>query len=311
MTHISSSPGWRGRSLLFSPSATPGFQTHASVPIPQVIDSRDVQVYFSGRDHSNVSVVKSFIIRLERGYFRVIRESKRVLLGPGSLGAFDDAGSMGSCIVQNGEDLWLYYVGWNLGHSVPFRNSIGLASWDSSAGVFRRLFEGPIVDRTKSEPFFCASAFVRSEAPNRWSMWYTSATRWDLVDGEPKHAYHIKYAYSRNGIDWIRKGCVAIDFNDDSEYAITRPWVIRNGDLWQMWYSYRGKANKVGYAESADGLNWTRKDSSSLTLASSERGWDSQMVEYAAVFELGGRSWMLYNGNGYGATGIGIAELSA
>jgi hypothetical protein len=35
------------------------------------------------------------------------------------------------------------------------------------------------------------------------------------------------------------------------------------------------------------------------------------MIEYACVFEDGGGSMMLYNGNGFGATGIGIAVLDS
>jgi hypothetical protein len=34
------------------------------------------------------------------------------------------------------------------------------------------------------------------------------------------------------------------------------------------------------------------------------------MIAYPAVFDLGGRRYMLYNGNGFGATGFGLAELS-
>jgi hypothetical protein len=33
------------------------------------------------------------------------------------------------------------------------------------------------------------------------------------------------------------------------------------------------------------------------------------MICYPAVFELNGNTYMLYNGNGYGKTGFGIAIL--
>ena len=38
-------------------------------------------------------------------------------------------------------------------------------------------------------------------------------------------------------------------------------------------------------------------------------GWDSEMVAYPAVFELDGRTYMLYAGNGNGKTGFGLAVL--
>ena len=75
-----------------------------------------------------------------------------------------------------------------------------------------------------------------------------------------------------------------------------------------MWYSYRGDAYRMGYAESEDGLEWERKDAEA-GIDVSEEGWDSEMIEYPCVFEHRGSWYMLYNGNGYGSSGIGLAEL--
>ncbi|MFM8395102.1 MAG: hypothetical protein ACKOB4_14370, partial [Acidobacteriota bacterium] len=41
----------------------------------------------------------------------------------------------------------------------------------------------------------------------------------------------------------------------------------------------------------------------------SAAGWDDEMIEYPFVFEHRGRLFMLYNGNGYGRTGFGLALL--
>ena len=42
----------------------------------------------------------------------------------------------------------------------------------------------------------------------------------------------------------------------------------------------------------------------------SEEGWDSQMICYAYVYEHKGQKYMVYNGNGFGATGLGYAVLT-
>ncbi len=39
--------------------------------------------------------------------------------------------------------------------------------------------------------------------------------------------------------------------------------------------------------------------------------WDSTERTYPCVFDYGNRRYMLYNGNGYGKTGFGIAVLEA
>ena len=37
------------------------------------------------------------------------------------------------------------------------------------------------------------------------------------------------------------------------------------------------------------------------------RGGDSEMIEYPFVFDHDGQRFMLYNGNGYGRSGFGVA----
>jgi len=113
-------------------------------------------------------------------------------------------------------------------------------------------------------------------------------------------------AESRDGVRWERANRVCIDYGSPGEYAIARPWVIRDADRYRMWYSYRDEAYRIGYAESHDGLTWERLDDRA-GIDVSVTGWDSDMIEYPAVIRAAGREWMFYNGNGYGRTGIGCA----
>jgi hypothetical protein len=87
--------------------------------------------------------------------------------------------------------------------------------------------------------------------------------------------------------------------------------------MYQMWYCYRGSldyrtdprtAYRIGYAESEDGVRWERKDDE-VGIDRSDSGWDSVMLAYPYVYEHRGRKYMLYNGNGFGETGIGYAVL--
>jgi hypothetical protein len=139
-------------------------------------------------------------------------------------------------------------------------------------------------------------------------MWYVSGTGW--TEGvRPQHHYHIKYAESGDGIHWTRDGRVAIDYAGPEEYAIARPCVLKQGSLYRMWFSARGQAYRLGYAESYDGISWARKDADG-GLVPSDGDWDSEMIAYPLVFEHSGRLHMLYNGNGYGRSGVGYAVQS-
>ena len=87
-----------------------------------------------------------------------------------------------------------------------------------------------------------------------------------------------------------------------------------------MWYSYRSfldyitsssSSYRIGYAESHDGIIWERKDDSSLSLDVDDNinHWDGFMVGYTHVIDVKDKCLMFYNGNGFGASGFGYAEL--
>jgi len=297
---------WRKLGLIFCPSGEMEWmRTHADVPIAENIGGNLFKIYFSSRDRSNRSSTGYVVIDIERPN-RIIEISSKPVIAPGELGAFDDSGAMATWLTKYHDKKFLYYIGWNLGITVPFRNSIGLAV-SAENDTFRRNSSGPIVDRTMREPHFCASCCVLP-TESVWRMWYLSCTGWRKHNGKPEHRYHIKYAESSDGINWKRDGIIAIDYANDEEYAISRPSVMHDKDCWKMWYSFRGQSYRIGYAESKDGKFWKRLDHQ-VGISVSLKGWDSEMIEYPYVFDHQGQRYMLYNGNGYGQTGFGLAVL--
>jgi hypothetical protein len=297
---------WKKIGLIFSPSGeTPWMKSHAAVPIAESLGDDLFKIYFSSRDEFNRSFTGYIVIDIVRP-INIIELSTKPVLAPGGLGEFDDSGAMATWLTSYQKKKFLYYIGWNLGVTVPFRNSIGLSISSESDG-FARYSNGPIVDRSVHEPNFCASCCV-FPGDDFWRMWYLSCTGWRMREGKPEHYYHIKYAESSDGINWQRNGVVAIDYANDHEYAISRPSVIHDNGCWRMWYSFRGLTYRIGYAESEDGRQWKRLDNQ-VGIDISTTGWDSEMIEYPFVFDHKGQRYMLYNGNGYGKTGFGLAVL--
>lgn len=297
---------WRKMGLIFCPSGQGDWMhSHAAVPIAEHLEGDLYRVYFSSRDSQNRSHTGSLVVDVQCPE-SIVDLSTSPILSPGRLGAFDDSGAMATWLAKTDQSRFLYYVGWNVGTTVPFRNSIGLAT-GNSRGHFRRYAEGPVVDRSTKEPHFCASCCVIPDQC-RWRMWYLSCTGWSSRNGKAQPRYHIKYAESQDGIHWKREGIVAIDHAGAGEYAISRPSVLRDADGWKMWYSFRGLTYRIGYAESEDGVRWNRRDGL-VGIDVSSSGWDSEMIEYPFVFDHNGARYMLYNGNGYGRTGFGLAVL--
>ena len=161
----------------------------------------------------------------------------------------------------------------------------------------------PFWTRSESIPYLTASPWVLVE-DGRWRMWYVSGSDWRATtNGVDVHVS----TPSRRRRALEADGRVCIDYRDEHETAIARPCVVRDGDAYRMWFCSRGDAYRLGYAESLDGLTWTRHDDE--IEISRGNGWDSEMQAYPFVFDHDGNRHMLYNGNGYGATGIGHAVL--
>lgn len=295
---------WRKLGRVFCPdNETEWMRSHASNPTPEPLGNGVFRIYFSTRNASNRSSIGWLDFDIRRPT-EVARLCDAPVVSPGATGAFDDSGASMGCIVRIGEKRHLYYVGWNLGVTAPWRNSIGLAISEGRDAPFARYSTGPILDRSTIDPYSLSYPFVMPEG-SIWRMWYGSNIEWGARADGMRHV--IKYAESTDGLIWRCTGEIAIALAQ-GEIAVARPWVVNTAGRSRMWYCYRGTTYRIGYAESRDGRSWERRDALA-GLGVSESGWDDQSVAYPSVFEHDGALYMLYNGNGYGRTGFGIAVL--
>lgn len=295
---------WTKLGKIYSPSGDQAWmRSYAMVPTALHLDGDTYRVFFSGRDDSNRSHIGSFDVDLKRPT-QVFNISSEPVLAPGELGCFDDSGVTPSWAVRDGEKIFLYYIGWNPRSSVRMGLIMGLAMSKDGGKTFRRYSRAPLFERTDAEPFSILTGPSIYQDQGFWKMWYVSGIGWENPD-LPK--YNIKFAYSQDGIHWRREGQVCIELKE-KEHALARPCVVKEDGIYKMWYSYKGDNYRMGYAESIDGLKWTRKDHEA-GIEASPSGWDSQMIEYAYVFNHADKKYMLYNGNDYGKEGIGLAVM--
>jgi hypothetical protein len=299
------STGWRrlGR-LPFETAHASWAATHAALPIVEPLGEARFGVYLSLRDvEGRARIGRTTLTMSSTPAFDPLDPDP--VLDLGVLGAFDDSGVTSSCLVTSGRMRLLYYTGWTRGVTVPFYLAAGLAI-SRSGGPFERLSPAPLLDRTAVDPFLTASPFVMVDE-GRWRMWYVSASEWRAGEAKARHYYNIRYAESGDGLTWRRDGTVCVDYETPAEHAFARPWVIRDGDRYCMWFAARGERYVIQYADSHDATTWTRRSEQGLAPGTAE--WESVMVEYPCVFDWHGRRYMLYNGNDYGRTGVGLAVL--
>lgn len=302
---------WNKSGRIFDPDPPTGWRaSHACVPAAWVMSDR-IRVFFSPRDREGRSVI-TYLDVDRRDPTRVLYVHDQPLLPLGEPGTFDDSGIMPGCVLEHDGVVSLYYVGWNRSVSVPYRNAIGLAVSEDGGRTFRKRFTGPLLDRGPTDPHFVVSPCVLRDETG-FHLWYASGTSWMPVAGKLEPLYHIKHARSDDGIHWDRRGTSAIPPLRPDE-ANARPTVVKDGDLYRMWFCFRGSADfrdgadsyRIGYAESRDGAAWQRRDEDA-GIAPSASGWDDRMLAYPTVVACDGRLHLFYNGNGFGQTGIGHA----
>ncbi|MDP3443542.1 MAG: hypothetical protein Q8T08_11850 [Ignavibacteria bacterium] len=308
---------WIKHGLIFVPDTQFEWNDkgYASVPTIYRIDKDRLRIYYTARDKENRTNISFLDVEANNPKNILYMHDIPVLIH-GKFGMFDDCGAMVSHVINVGNEVWMYYIGWNVRNTISYHNSLGLAISKDGGITFNKFSEGPLFDRTYTEPYFSAAPFVMIEN-GIWKMWYSSNTKWVEFDGKSEPFYHIKYAESENGIDWKREGKVAIDYKDENECGIVRACVLKDNDMYKMWYSHRNlqdyRTNKnssyrIGYAESDNGIDWIRKDDE-VGIDVSESEWDSEMIEYPFVYDHNDKRYMIYNGNTFGKTGFGYAIL--
>jgi hypothetical protein len=305
---------WEKLGLLWAPNGQLEWATsHAALPVVQPIAEQQWWVYLSIRNAAGQSHIGRITIDMSDGpKFRHFDPTP--VLGLGEAGAFDDCGAMPSWLVEEGDKLYMYYTGWNVPSTVSYRLAIGLATSEDGGATFHRYSKGPVIDRSPQEPFFVCSPCVLKEN-DAWRMWYVACTRWQQIHDRWEPTYHVKYAESQDGVSWNLTDISCLDLGRD--FAVARPCVYRNGRVYSMIYPYRHvvdyrtkpeQAYRLGYAESHDGIKWQRLDEH-IGIGRSESGWDSQMIEYGWLQRHRDQTYLLYNGNGFGRSGVGIARL--
>ena len=297
---------WRKLGRVYVPDGSQWWaRSSASFPTADVRDDGRIRVYFTALDEQQDGRVG--YVDVDAGNpLRVVASSSEPVLDVGALGEFDDCGANAFGIVTAGSRKVLYYQGWQRTTKAPLIFS-GVAISDDGGTSFNKLARVPALDRTADEPYLRGAPYVLRD-DGRFRMWYASGTEWSLRDGVPRYRVVVRTAVSDDGLRWDGETRVSVE-PEGEEYAIGRPCVVRDGGLYRMWYSIRSfvRPYRIGYAESHDGVSWTRRDDDAR-IGPSESGWDSEMICYAYVVDAGDRRYLFHNGNRHGFSGFGVAE---
>ena len=300
---------WKKLGQIYEPASTgrhPNLISHAANPLPVHLTDDIYRIFYSGRDHSNRSSVGAVDVDIVQR--KVITDHYLPFFSYGAEDSFFSHGvSIGNCYEVDG-CAYMLFMGWQVPPKQHWRGDIGRLVLTSDLSLELDSPE-PFMGISSVDPISLSYPWVMPRQQGGFDMWYGSTLSWDAGNHEMLHIIH--HAFSEDGHTWHRDG-LAVPYEIGKAQAFSRPTVVhhRSQGL-EMWFSYRsglGDKYRIGYATSPDAKNWTLQlEDTGIT--TSEQGWDSEMIEYPFVFDHDGSCYMLYNGNGYGKTGFGLAVL--
>ncbi len=299
---------WIKRGLIYGPDGTSAWAEHSALqPTPFSLTPSTIRVFAGFRDREGMSRVGWVDVDAEDPA-QVRGVSETPALDIGRPGAFDDNGVVPCAAVRRGDEIWLYYAGYQLCKRAKFLVFGGLATSSDGGNSFQRYSKAPIFDRTSDETLFRVVHCVRHEG-GRWRIWYCSGDEWVPGPGRDLPVYDTKYVESADGIIPNGPPQVAVSLSGD-ENRIGRPTIVNLDGRYHMYFTTGtpGGGLGMGYAVSDDGVVWTRCDSEG-GIGPSESGWDSHDICYGCLLEHGEHVYLFYNGNNYGREGFGFAEL--
>lgn len=303
--------GFERLGLVFNPELFVdylGALSHAANPVAVRLSDGIYRVFFNSRDEMNRSSVYSFDFDIDG--LCVLQDSlKPQYILQGEKTYYCDGISLGSEFKLNGVS-WITFMGWT--------NPPGKQHWFGKIGKFKlnedlnfgMIEKKPWFDLDKDDPVSLSyPTFYEDTSETKIKMWYGSTITWDAGNGEMLHL--LKEKSSLNGVTFASTGR-RIPWKIGFAQAFSRPSVIKVGDYFLMSYSFRGNQSryKIGFCILNDIENFGIKSLEQFAVfGTSDEHWENDMVEYPYLVSHGGSTYMFYNGNRYGQTGIGLAKV--
>ena len=300
---------WQKLGRVYVASGRHGWDhSHATCPTPLVLPEGAVRVIFAAADSEGVSRL-GYVDLDPSDLLKIVNVGSDPSLDIGEDGTFDDNGINPVSLVECDGRLRLYYTGFQRHRKIPYTLFSGVADSTDCGATFRRLQRVPVLDRSDSELYFRTAPCVM-RVGDEWHAWYVAGDQWITTPRGAKPVYAVRRAVSADGVNWPAAGklCMAPDL-EKGEIGFGRPFVLAEDGIFKMWYSVRRDwGYTISYAESGDGLAWTER-SEKVGIGVSASGWDSEMLCFGSILDIDSGRYMLYNGNGYGRTGFGVAVL--
>jgi hypothetical protein len=157
-----------------------------------------------------------------------------------------------------------------------------------------------------------------------WYLYYGGSDATGACAGINGSHWRVGLAQSTDGVTFMRvpgaeAGGAVLDLGGPGrfdEFLAYRPFVLKDGATWRMWYNGSASpfncptgtladARRIGYAESTDGIHWTKSydgagPGGSVLPLGPTGAFDAQQVGYAWILKDGDQYKMYYSANDAG-----------
>lgn len=301
---------WRKLGLIYCADGFADWAQHSFMtPVPVQMTADVIRVYGGMRDASGISRIGWIDVDADDPR-QVIATCQTPALDIGAPGMFDDNGViLGDVIRVSDDTLRMYYVGFQIVEKAKFLAFTGVAVSDNAGSEFQRLAPTPVLDRAPQALFINALHSI-AKTDEGYRAWISCGQRWQQIGERLFPQYNCWTLLSDDGLHFDMRNAVKIMDVHETEYRIGRPRANRlvdgsfelrvTSDTLEKHYSSH-------LAHSADGINFRRSDTVELPLGM-PGSWDSEMTCYPARIDTTkGKSFLFYNGNNMGQTGVGVA----
>ncbi|WP_413711026.1 hypothetical protein [Rhizobium sp. Rhizsp82] len=301
---------WEKLGQVYCPDGRQGWDLHSFMtPVPLQISDKVIRVYGGVRDQNGISRI-AWIDVDRTNPMRVLQVASKPVLDVGKPGMFDDNGViLGDLVWASPQELRMYYVGFQLVQKVKFLAFTGLAISLDRGETFNRVKSTPVIDRALQAPFIAALHSIERQ-DSGYRAWISCGQRWQNIDGTDYPQYNCWAVDSADGIAFDMQRAVKILDVAENEYRIGRPRVNRTkaGYELRVTSDTLDKEYACFLALSHDGIRFDRTMISELPVGT-KGAWDDEMTCYPARIDTPqGESYLFYNGNGMGRTGLGVAR---
>jgi hypothetical protein len=287
------------------------WQSHMMAPAPRVIqENGNIEVFIGGWNGLGISSIYS--IELDPISLEYITGSSHLRLFPGIDGAFDENGVFPASIIDDQNEWYLSYTGFQLGTKIPHYNFGGVATPSLEGKLLERVSMTPILDRADEGLTVRAglTGVKLQNAQDEWFSAYAAGSTFEFINGKLRPNYSV-FTQKSNPLHTSKKGHLTVAYSED-EHGVGRPYLLQYKKKVYLFYTRRMRnfSYLPGVSISHDqGKTFERIDSELENVSERILGFDDEMQYFPAPLISQDRLLVFYNGNNFGRFGMGIWEF--